>query len=233
MNEYELDDDRVNVVYVRVKWVDEKAYDKWIKYRDNPNQYVEVEEVVIIEHDGEIKYAEKPRDGMYQLFSKEWLNNDRDMKWNELHPNDPQRPVEDYDTAIWQIFWGNQDTLTPIRWNVFGTINVDNLIEYSKESISPEELLCLIEEGADFWTIRVPENQWPRNTGYKTDLKLRLYEAPNIKPSIRKDAYVTLLGPMAYSVYPITGKQDRAVPGVDGEVPEIWQQFMVGIDDYE
>ena len=234
INDTVLGPDRVNIVYVRVKWVDRKAYEKWLEYDSNPNNFVEVEEVIEIEKDGIIKYAEKPRDGVYQFFSREWLENDRNIKWNELHPNEQQRYIHDFDTSIWHIDWGDNPKLTPIRWNVFGTINVNNLLEYSRESISPEELLCLIEEGADFWTVRIPESLWPRNEGYRTGLRLRQYERPVGRVSLKNDAYVTLLGPMAYSVYPITAKQDSPVPGVTGGVDQAgtYGQFMVGVDNY-
>jgi len=232
LNDMFLEEDRVKILYVKVKWVTKKEYDKWINYIDYQNDEIEVPEVIKVYRNGIEKYAEKPINGLYQFTSAEYLENDKNKKWNALHPQDRQRVINDFDSCVLQINWGDSPDLTPIRWDIFGTINVDNLFEYSRASVSPQELLCLIEEGADFWTINIPESLWPRVEGYRTKLKIRLYEEILDDINIKNDPYITLLGPMAYTMYPITNKQERPVPGVSAEVPEIYRHMNSGVDGF-
>jgi hypothetical protein len=236
VNNFELDDDRVKTVYVKVEWANEKAFTKWQEYQKDPNSLSEVPEVIEIfknEYDasgkkvGEIrKLAYKPMDGLYQFTSTQLLTNDKNKAWNALHIDKLQRIIQDIDIAIWNITWGDSPTLTPIRWNVFGSVNVNNILEYAKASISPQEFVCLVEEGADFWTVHIPQNLWPRQTGYIDSLRLRTYYPPDIiDENVKSDPYITMLGPMANSVYPITLQQERPVPGVSAEVPDLYQQM--------
>jgi hypothetical protein len=231
-----LDDDRVKTVYVRVEWASEKAFEKWQNYQANPNTTSEVPEVIEIfknvydESGNKIdqlrKLAYKPMDGLYQFISTQLLNNDKNKAWNALHTQSIQRIVDDIDIAIWNITWGDSPSLTPIRWNVFGSVNVNNILEYAKASISPQEFVCLIEEGSDFWTVHIPENLWPRSRGYIDGLRLRTYYPPEIiDENIKNDPYITMLGPMANAVFPITLEQERPVPGISAEVPDIYQQM--------
>jgi hypothetical protein len=231
-----LDDDRVKTVYVKVEWATEKAYEKWLDYQSNPNSKSEVPQVIEIfknEYDvsgnkiGTIrKLAYKPVDGLYQFISTQLLTNDKNVAWNAKHIQQPQRLTRDIDIAIWNITWGDSPALTPIRWNVFGSVNVDNILEYSKASISPQEFVCLIEEGSDFWTVHIPQNLWPRAQGYLDGLRLRTYYPPEIiDENIKNDPYITMLGPMANTVYPITLEQERPVPGISAEVPDIYKQM--------
>lgn len=229
INNQSLGADRIKTAYIKVKWVEKDAYDKWINYTEHQNTEIKVPEVIQIFHKGITKYAEKPVDGTYQLYSQEFLDNDKNIKWNNLNQQQIQKVVYDYDTCIMQINWGDSPDLTPIRWDVFGNINVNNLLEYSKASVSPEELICLIEEGADFWTVSIPESVWPRTNGYKTKLRFKLYTEEK-STTIQNDAYITLLGPMAYSIYPVTQKQERPVPGVGGEFPEILNHFNTSLN---
>jgi hypothetical protein len=231
-----LDDDRVKTVYVKVEWATEKAWQKWQDYQADQNSKSEVPEVVEIfknEYDaagkkvGTIKkYAFKPLDGLYQFTSTQLLTNDKNLAWNALHPQSVQRITSDIDVAIWEITWGDSPTLTPIRWNVFGSVNVNNVLEYAKASITPEEFVCLVEEGADFWTVQIPQSLWPRASGYMDNLRLRTYYPPEIiDENIKNDPYITMLGPMANSVSPITLEQERPVPGISAEIPDIYKQM--------
>jgi hypothetical protein len=227
-----LEEDRISVVYTKVQWVNKKEYDKWLAYQEDPNNISEVPEVIEIVHDDVTKYAYKPTDGTYQLTSQELTTNDKNAKWNKLHEQEPQRFLDEIDVAIWNIAWGNSPDLTPIRWNVFGSVNINNLLEYSKASVSPEELICLMEEGADFWTITVPKSVQPRKSGYKTKIKLKIYREKETAINVKNDVMFTMLGPMAYSVYPITNKQERPIPGIAAEIPEIYQKMNSGVDGY-
>ena len=196
-----LEEDRIKKVYVKVEWVEKEDYLRWLRYKDNPIDNFEVSEVIKIEHNKIVRYAKKPEDGMYQLVSKEWTKNEMDKLWNKNHPEKP-RVTKDYDEVRFNINWGDSEHLTPIRWNIFDTINLNGLLEYSSASVSAEELVCLIEEGADFWTVSIPEHLLPRATGYQNEIKLEAYRAP-LGSDVGNDAAISLLGPSAYSVYPI------------------------------
>ena len=87
---------------------------------------------------GEYRYVLKPADGIYQFRSKEYNDNEANVKWNARHINDIPRNVwkENIDCKF-NITWHNSADKTPIRWNVLGNINVDNLLEYNyKDSYS-------------------------------------------------------------------------------------------------
>jgi len=196
-----LEEDRIKKVYVKVEWVEKEDYLRWLRYKDNPIDNFEVSEVIKIEHNKIVRYAKKPEDGMYQLVSKEWTKNELDKLWNKNHPEKP-RVTKDYDEVSFNINWGDSEHLTPIRWNIFDTINLNGLLEYSSASVSAEELVCLIEEGADFWTVSIPGHLLPRATGYQNEIKLEAYRAP-LGSDVGNDAAISLLGPSAYSVYPI------------------------------
>jgi hypothetical protein len=144
----------------------------------------------------------------------------------------------EYDIAKWHITWGdspdektirgvkcsNEDNWTisngslvgtPIFWNVFAGVDVSKVLDYYEDGISPEELICLAEEGADFWTVHVPEDMWPRSAGLKTKVYLKHYDPiPPTKYSITSDAQIALLGAQAYSLWPITENQDNPIPAV-------------------
>ena len=69
--------------------------------------------------------------------------------------------------------------------------------------ITGEDLVCLIEEGSDFWTINIPENLWPEKSHYMNNLYIKqIFENENDE-DVTKDAYVSVLGPLAHSISPI------------------------------
>lgn len=221
-----LSEDRVTTLYVKINWATEEQYNEYIKFKENQSKENEKPEVVIVYKNGIKKYAFKPVDGLYRFMSNEIKENDKNKNWNELHPKETQRLVNDFDDSIFNIQWGDSPDLTPIRWDVFGTINVSNLLEYGKYSISPEDLLCLIEEGADFWTVKIPPSEWPRAEGYKTKLFLKTHVVE--KEVSNEDPYVTLLGPLAYQIYPITLDQERPQPGIALSNPKTWTDLTSG-----
>jgi hypothetical protein len=228
VTEEPIGEDRVRVCYVKVEWTTKKAYEAYLNWKELPTEYPEVPEVVEVYHGGKKKYARKPIDGTYSLISKEILERDRDVKWNNVHPQDKPRVIPDYDVATWWITWGDgraeispetgkpQSTqnCTPIRWNVFVSLNPDKLMTYIDSSISPEELVCMAEMGADFWTVYVPESIWPRARGLKTQVKLKHYDPPVAKTSLKGDPYVAILGSQSYGLWPITEKQDAPNPSI-------------------
>jgi len=224
-----LDADKITTLYVRVMWTDKDAYDKWVSYSRNRNAEYEVPEVVevtrIVEGVPIKRYAMKPINGEYKLYSAEYIENEKNLKWNAVNKFAPQRIAYDFDSCVMNIEWGDTPGLTPIRWNVFGTVNINNLLEYSRASVSPEELICLSEEGADFWTIRIPRPDWPTAIGYKTKLKIKMKTDSTEDVILENDPYITLLGPMAHTIYPITNKQERPMAGMGQEVPGIMEQL--------
>jgi hypothetical protein len=236
INKSMLDPDRITKVYVRVNWGTEADYNRYQDYVNGVNT-IEYDEVVkIIHHDDKTntditKYAFKPVDGLYTLISTEYLDNQKNIKWNNLHPLDIQRTVYDYDTTQWDIVWGDTGDKTPIRWNVFGEVDINNMLNYAKESISPDEMMCLIEQGADFWTVSIPESSWPRAEGFRSRIKIKQYAKINADLLITEPS-ITIEGPMAFTVYPITQKQERPVPGIATDNPAIFELTNRGLGGY-
>jgi hypothetical protein len=199
-----LDKDRIYRIYVKVNYTNKEAYDKWILYKNNPDGYERVPEVDRYLVNGEYRYVLKPADGIYQFRSKEYNDNEANVKWNARHINDIPRNVwkENIDCKF-NITWHNSADKTPIRWNVLGNINVDNLLEYAPMGITGEDLVCLIEEGSDFWTINIPEGLWPEKSHYINNLYIKQVFENEKEDDPSKDAYVSILGPLAHSISPI------------------------------
>jgi len=213
-----LEDDRINKLYIKIKWVNEDVYTKYKTENPNGNNYVKIMKKVKGKKGRQkfkAKYAHKPEDGLYQLFSQEYTENEKNITWNRLNTDKRARPIKDFDTLKLNIEWGDNIGQTPIRWDVFGNVNTSNLLEYSKAQLAPEELVCLVEQGADFWTVEIPQSIWPRAEGYKKKLKIKRIEereSPEFEPPT--DSMVSLLGPMAHTIYPITNKQEAPTPGI-------------------
>jgi hypothetical protein len=226
INKDYLEPDRITKIYVRVQWCEEDDYDRYIK---DPEKYDEV--IKLLTPKEITRYAFKPVDGTYTLISQEYLKNDKDIKWNNLHQLEVQRNIKDFDTAQWFITWGDSPNLTPIRWDVFGEVNVDNLLQYAKESISPDEYMCLIEQGADFWTITVPDSMRPRAEGFRTKIKIKQY-VPINPEQLGNDPIINITGPMAYTIYPITQMQERPYPGVSSDNPTMFKLGSEGLGGF-
>ena len=240
-----LQEDRVRVCYVKVEWASKKVYDDYVLWKENPLKYPEVPEIIRVRRKGKTKYAKKPIDGTYSLISKEILDRDKDIKWNNTHPTLKPRVIADYDVATWWITWGHGKeerdpktlkklpiySCTPIRWDVFVNLDPEKLLTYISSSISPEELLCLAEIGADFWTVYVPETIWPRAKGLKTKVKLKHYDPPVQQSSLKGDAYVALLGSQAYALWPIVEEQDAPNPSI-GLDPSQKDDFKTAMKSY-
>jgi hypothetical protein len=231
INQTSLDPDRITKVYVRVQWCTKDDYDKYYPNGPDGEPDTNYDEVVEIIRNGVSKYAFKPIDGTYTLISKEFLTNDKDIKWNNLHPLEIQRIVKDYDIAQWFITWEDSPNLTPIRWDVFGEINVNNLLQYAPESISPDEYVCLMEQGADFWTVPIPESMHPRAEGYQTKIRLKQY-VPISAENMANDPMINVVGPIAYSLYPIIATQERPYPGASSDNPIMSRLMSDGIGGF-
>ncbi len=207
VNNKVLDKDRICRIYVKVNYTSKEAFERWCAYRDNPNENERVPEVDRYLINGEYRYVLKPADGVYQFRSKEYNENEKNLEWNRRHINDIPRNTWDEKACKFNITWHNSEDKTPIRWNVLGNINVNNLLEYAPMGITGEDLVCLIEEGADFWTINIPEGLWPEKTHYMNNLYIKqIFESEEENEDVTKDAYVSVLGPLAHSVSPIIKK---------------------------
>lgn len=207
--------DKIYRIYVKVEYGTENDWNRWIAYRDNPNDNPKVREIIRVNVDGDLRYIFKPTDGLYQFKSKEWNDNLKNEEWNSNHKDKQAKEVKDYINCIFPIEWKPMKEKTPIRWNVFGSVNVDNLLEYSRESISAQDLVCLTEEGADFWTITIPANLWPEKSLYKTKLYIKLI---NENTDVYNDVSTVVLGPFANSTMPIAPYDSQMLAGLKEEV---------------
>jgi hypothetical protein len=210
-----LDEDKICRLYVPVEYGTKNDFENWVKYRDDPMKNPKAREVIRLNVDGQNKYVFKPMDGVYQFKAKEWNDNYKNHKWNANHKDKPARIVEEYTECIFPIEWKPMFGKTPIRWNVLGSVNVDNLLEYSRESVTAHDLVCLTEEGSDFWTVSIPENLWPKKDLYKTKLYLK-YLRDGV--DIYNDVYTTVLGPFANIVSPIKSYNGMLVKGLQDSV---------------
>lgn len=192
--------DKVYRIYVKVEYAKEKDWNAWLAYKENINDNPKAREVIRMNVDGEIRYVFKPTDGLYQFKSKEWNDNLKNKEWNYKHQDKPAKYVKDYINCVFPIEWKPVKGKTPIRWNVLGSVNVDNLLEYSQESISAQDLVCLTEEGMDFWTITIPANMWPEASLYKTKLYIKLIKE---QIDVYNDVNTIVAGPFANSISPI------------------------------
>jgi hypothetical protein len=88
-----------------------------------------------------------------------------------------------------------------------------------------------MEQGADFWTVSIPQSVWPRSEGFRTKIKIKQYETINPN-NMKDDPQSTLLGPSAYTIYPITYKQERPFPGPASDNPTMYRLAEDGLDGY-
>ena len=164
------------------------------------------------------KYAEIPADGSYFLDSWERSDNWSKKKYNaaKLKANpavnkDTLKTVKDYDeTGPWYIKWGNEKSLTPIRFGIPAGINIGNMSEMLKSNTSSDAytLACAGKNLADYWTVRLPSNAYPRTPGYRTKVKLRAWNPELIEvPRFKADAESTVTGEFSYALWPITEAQ--------------------------
>src|SRR5574344_1011727 len=145
---------------------------------------------------------------MYKLSypgAKEYDENIKNEIWNSKNTDETQKVVESYKECVFNIKWRNDSTNTPIKWDVFGTVNANNLLEYASGGITGQELLCLSKESSDFWTISIPEGLWPNKSLYMNGLYIM-----QVKESEVDDPYVSVIGPFANSASPILANQEDA-----------------------
>jgi hypothetical protein len=248
-----LPEDAIKVVYVKVKWATIDDYNAWLLYKRYPTQENEAKEVVEIKKplykkitfdgaDGkkmstqiqvgvEPRYAFKPQDNTYTLISLEWEKSEKDRLWNESHADEiaskvrTAKIVKESDTTSWWITWKDDLSHTPIVYDIFSNIDVSRLIEYSKKSVSAQELLCFSKQDADFWRVHVMGskdafNDRPRKKGHLSKLRLKHYgtESTEGSYSMAGDINFSIAGALGYSIWPIIEKMENPIMG---DVPNL------------
>ena len=210
-----LDEDRITTVYVKVKYTDFDAYEE---DQDRIKRKVQSTPTVVYIEETH-KYAELPVDGSYFLDSWERSDNWSKKKYNaaKLKANpavnkDTLKTVKDYDeTGPWYIKWGNEKSLTPIKFGIPAGINIGNMSEMLKSDTSSDAytLACAGKNLADYWTVRLPSNAYPRTPGYRTKVKLKPWNPEIITDTSRfkADAESTVTGEFGYALWPITEAQ--------------------------
>ena len=69
-------------------------------------------------------------------------------------------------------------------------------------------MACAGKNLADYWTVRLPSNAYPRTPGYRTKVKLRAWNPELIEvPRFKADAESTVTGEFSYALWPITEAQ--------------------------
>ena len=92
-------------------------------------------------------------------------------------------------------------------------------------------LYFMMEEGADFWTVSIPRDKWPRAEGFQTKIRIKQYTPVNPE-FMADDPQTTLLGPSAYTIYPITYHQERPYPGIASDNPTMNRLAEDNLDGY-
>lgn len=207
-----LEKDAITTVYVKVDWVDEETYLKYEETKEGP-RIKRIERVV--DGDRIIKYAKLPENGDYQLLASEYLKNEMRLKWNAANPQERKKPCLDQDKVYLNIAWDELNIL----YDVFGRVNVENMLEYANDSISPEDLFCLMQEGADFWTIKLDDSQ---------KALAELFRTKTILKPVRRSTHelttatTTILGPSAFCISPIVRNLDNSEYGISDDVLKVF-----------
>ena len=70
-------------------------------------------------------------------------------------------------------------------------------------------MACAGKNLADYWTVRLPSNAYPRTPGYRTKVKLKPWNPEIITDTSRfkADAESTVTGEVSYALWPITEAQ--------------------------
>lgn len=195
-----LEVDKIARVYVKVEYATEADWKAWLTYKRAPNTVLKAREVIRLSIDGVVRYAFKPTDGLYRFSSKEWAKNLEDVEWNKLHPEEQERHVVEYIDCVFPIEWKPMKGKTPIRFNILGSVSTTGLLEYSRESIAPQDVVCLCEQGMDCWTIDIPASLQPSRELFYTKMTLSYIAEED---NALNDVYTVVLGPFANSISPI------------------------------
>ncbi len=162
---------------------------------------------------GKIKYAVKPEDGVYKLYSVE-KHRDEDNAAKKLqNPNGPYITY-DYDDAKWNIDWSKMAEDNQILFNYYGGVDTSALKDLTASGeTDPQALLCGAKQAADYWIVPV-QSVLPRAIGYRSQLTLEMITDGSIgmEGVSTKDNPVALVGASAYAMWPIIEDQTDVMP---------------------
>lgn len=175
---------------------------------------------------GAEKYAIKPVNGNYGIYSKETKNevknrkkkqDDPSLKVNVVNYDIYRNPIYT-DASMLEPFYINWNNLAAasngIVFNLFGGTSLDRIRDLTKAGVTdPQALLCAVKQSTDYWRIPV-SGKLPRADGYKSDLSIEFCEETS------SDAYATissknpaaLVGAAAYAMWPIIEEQTDVIP---------------------
>ncbi len=176
--------------------------------------------------EGKIKYAIKPTNGNYGIFSKECKSEVKNRKKLQANPKAGIK-VKDFDLYKNQVysdeesfdpFYINWDDLAAkpngIVFNLFGGTAVDKIKDLTQAGVTdPQALLCAAKQSTDYWRIPVGGTM-PRAEGYKTDITIEFCEETNnfsVTPIPAKNP-AALSGAAAYAMWPIIEEQADVIP---------------------
>lgn len=216
-----LSSDKIKKIYVQVEYGTETDYKAYLAYLKDPNGAPKAREMIkLVLNDKEVRYAFKPDDGVYEFRSKEFDQNYRNDMWNKRHTSQTAKEVQEYFDCLISIEWKPVREKTPIRFNVFGSIDENNLLVYSKDSISAEDLICLTEVGADFWTITIPTNMWPKTSLYKSGLYI--VKKDKYRAEVTNSTTIAAAGVFANSLSPIVKYNGNSTAGITADLLETY-----------
>lgn len=176
---------------------------------------------------GKEKYAIKPVNGNYGIFSKETKNEAKNRKKKQKDPSlkikvtgyDMYKNLTFTDDSMLDPFYINWDNLASssngIIFNLFGGTAVDRIRDLTKAGITdPQALLCAVKQSTDYWRIPV-SGQLPKADGYKSDLTIEFNEENSTGPTVNgipsKNPSM-LVGAAAYAMWPIIEEQTDVIP---------------------
>lgn len=174
---------------------------------------------------GKEKYAIKPTNGNYGIFSKEVKAEMKDRKKKGIDPKTSAN-IKDFDLYKNQVysdgdsfdpFYINWDDLaaTPngIVFNLFGGTAVDRIRDLTQAGVTdPQAILCAAKQSTDYWRIPVGGTM-PRAEGYKTDITIEFCEETNeFSQTMDSKNPAALTGAAAYAMWPIIEEQTDVIP---------------------
>ena len=175
---------------------------------------------------GKVKYAIKPADGKYKLYSREKHQDEDNMSKKAANPKYSDI-IYNYDNAVWNIDWSKMAQDNQILYNYFGGVNTSKLKDLAASgALDPQAMLCAVKEAADYWIVPVQTNL-PDASGYKSQLTLEMvsdsvYSMEELGSSNNPTA---LVGAAAYAMWPIIEDQTDAIPN-SGDLAQALQSMF-------
>lgn len=162
---------------------------------------------------GKTKYAIKPADGLYKLYSKEKHTDEDNLAKRQQNPKGSY-VVHNYDEAKWNIDWSAMAEKNQILYNYFGGVNVSTLKDLTqKGELDPQAVICGAKDSADYWIIPV-RSAYPKTEGYRSQLTLEMIKEGEftVDEVASTENSVALVGAAAYAMWPIIEDQTDVIP---------------------